>query len=56
MTATEDVDAIHDAVRDYVEGWFDGDGARMQRALHPEFVKRDGHGGRRASGRCRPSR
>lgn len=25
---------------DYVEGWFDGDAARMRRALHPELVKR----------------
>jgi Putative lumazine-binding len=38
MTATEDVDAIRAAVRDYVEGWFDGDGTRMQRAVHPELV------------------
>jgi hypothetical protein len=27
-------------VGDYVEGWFDGNAARMERALHPEFVKR----------------
>jgi hypothetical protein len=25
---------------DYYEGWFDGDAARMERALHPELVKR----------------
>lgn len=25
---------------DYFEGWFDGDVARMERALHPNFVKR----------------
>jgi hypothetical protein len=25
---------------DYLEGWFEGDAARMDRALHPEFVKR----------------
>jgi putative lumazine-binding protein len=25
---------------DYYEGWFEGDAARMTRALHPEFVKR----------------
>jgi hypothetical protein len=41
MTAAEDVDAVRAAALDYVEGWFDGDGARMQRALHPELVKRD---------------
>ena len=28
------------AVSDYVEGWFDGNAPRMERALHPEFVKR----------------
>ena len=27
-------------VRDYVDGWFDGDAERMRRALHPELVKR----------------
>jgi hypothetical protein len=25
---------------DYFEGWFDGDEARMRRALHPELAKR----------------
>jgi hypothetical protein len=25
---------------DYVAGWFDGDAGRMERALHPELVKR----------------
>ena len=28
------------AARDYIEGWFDGDRARMERALHPELAKR----------------
>ena len=32
--------AIRGVVRDYVDGWFDGDAARMERALHPELVKR----------------
>ncbi len=40
MSGAEDVEAIHAVVLDYVEGWFDGDGGRMQRALHPELVKR----------------
>jgi hypothetical protein len=31
---------IRSVVLDYVEGWFDGDGTRMERALHPELVKR----------------
>ena len=25
---------------DYIEGWFDGDASRMERALHPELAKR----------------
>jgi len=32
--------AIRGAVLDYFEGWFDGDAARMQRALHPALAKR----------------
>jgi Putative lumazine-binding len=27
-------------VLDYFEGWFDGDVARMERALHPDLAKR----------------
>jgi hypothetical protein len=27
-------------VHDYFEGWFDGDVARMRRALHPDLAKR----------------
>jgi hypothetical protein len=26
--------------KDYIEGWYSGDAARMSRALHPELVKR----------------
>jgi len=33
-------DAVRSVVMDYVEGWFDGDAGRMERALHPELVKR----------------
>jgi hypothetical protein len=36
----EDVAAIDAIAHDYVEGWFDGDEARMRRCLHPELVKR----------------
>jgi hypothetical protein len=32
--------AIERTVRDYFEGWFRGDPVRMERALHPELVKR----------------
>lgn len=32
--------AIEKVVLDYLEGWYTGDAARMQRALHPELAKR----------------
>jgi hypothetical protein len=32
--------AIERTVLDYFEGWFGGDPVRMERALHPELVKR----------------
>lgn len=32
--------AIEACVRDYFEGWFEGDPMRMERALHPELAKR----------------
>ena len=35
-----DLAAIEACVRDYFEGWFDGDAARMERAIHPELAKR----------------
>ena len=35
-----DEDAVRAATLDYVEGWFDGNAERMERALHPELVKR----------------
>lgn len=39
-TRGSDEDAVRGVVSDYVEGWFDGDTPRMERALHPELVKR----------------
>ena len=42
---TADEAAIREAVLDYFEGWFDGDAARMERALHPELAKRSLEGG-----------
>jgi putative lumazine-binding protein len=33
---------IEATVRDYFEGWFDGDVERMRRALHDGLVKRQG--------------
>jgi hypothetical protein len=40
MSAVADETAVRLAVEDYVVGWFDGDAGRMERALHPELVKR----------------
>ncbi|TMG31243.1 MAG: nuclear transport factor 2 family protein [Chloroflexi bacterium] len=42
-SAAKDVEAaraIERTLLDYFEGWFDGDAARMKRALHPELAKR----------------
>ena len=33
-------DGVRAATSDYIEGWFDGDAGRMERALHPELMKR----------------
>jgi ketosteroid isomerase-like protein len=38
-TVTEH-ELITQTVRDYFEGWYGGDVARMDRALHPDLVKR----------------
>jgi ketosteroid isomerase-like protein len=38
--AKSDEDAVVATVRDYFEGWFDGDPVRMERALHKDLVKR----------------
>jgi hypothetical protein len=35
----EDAAAIRRCLLDYFEGWFDGDAARMDRALHPGLAK-----------------
>jgi hypothetical protein len=32
--------AIRGAALDYIEGWYEGSGERMERALHPELAKR----------------
>ena len=34
--------AIKNATLDYLEGWYDGDAVRMERALHPEFFTKRG--------------
>jgi len=38
--SADDVEAITAVARDYIEGYFDGDEARMRRCLHRELVKR----------------
>ena len=35
-----DTAAIRATAMDYIEGWYAGDAARMERALHPELAKR----------------
>jgi hypothetical protein len=32
--------AIRQAALDYIEGWYEGDPSRMEKALHPELAKR----------------
>lgn len=45
--------AVRRAALDYIEGWYGGDPARMQRAVHPELAKRIVY--RDAQGRSRLS-
>jgi putative lumazine-binding protein len=40
MTNDANEEAVRAAAYDYIEGWFNGDAGRMERALHPELVKR----------------
>lgn len=41
MDVSKDVAApVEAAVKDYVEGWYNGEAPRMERALHPDLVKR----------------
>jgi hypothetical protein len=35
-----DSNGIRQAALDYIEGYYEGDGTRMERALHPELAKR----------------
>ena len=35
-----DSSVIHATALDYIDGWYEGDGARMERALHPHLAKR----------------
>jgi putative lumazine-binding protein len=40
VTADTDRAAVVETALDYLEGWFDGDKGRMDRALHPALAKR----------------
>jgi hypothetical protein len=40
VATKQDEAAIVEVVLDYFEGWYDGDVARMKRALHEDLVKR----------------
>ncbi len=35
-----DASAIKQTALDYIEGWYEGNAERMERALHPELAKR----------------
>jgi hypothetical protein len=35
-----DANAIKQTALDYIEGWYEGNAERMERALHPELAKR----------------
>ena len=39
-TSPDENAAITKTALDYIEGWYAGDAARMERALHPELAKR----------------
>lgn len=38
--APADAEAIKQTALDYIEGWYEGNAERMERALHPELAKR----------------
>lgn len=39
--SSADTAAIRAAALDYIDGWYTADGARMEKALHPELAKRN---------------
>jgi len=39
--SSADTAGIRSAALDYIDGWYQADGARMERALHPELAKRN---------------
>ncbi len=39
-TSQDEAAAIRQTALDYIEGWYEGNAERMERALHPELAKR----------------
>jgi hypothetical protein len=40
LAGRDDLKAIEQTILDYIEGFYEGDAARMESALHPELAKR----------------
>ena len=40
IVSAPDQAAIRQTALDYIEGWYEGDAERMERALHPDLAKR----------------
>jgi hypothetical protein len=40
LATAADSAAIRETALDYIEGWYEGNATRMERALHPELAKR----------------
>ena len=40
IATAADSSGIREAAMDYIQGWYEGNAERMQRALHPELAKR----------------
>ncbi|HEX6284300.1 MAG TPA: nuclear transport factor 2 family protein, partial [Pyrinomonadaceae bacterium] len=38
--SSNDAELIKQTALDYIEGWYEGNAQRMERALHPELAKR----------------
>lgn len=43
-TSTDDASAVRATVTNYIEGYFTGDALRMERTLHPHYLKHVIHG------------
>jgi len=39
VATAADSNGIRDAAMDYIQGWYEGNAVRMERALHPELAK-----------------